>query len=139
MIRSAGPAPTRDAIPISPDFLRKVDAVACNRKIVESLIKVGAFDSLGHPRKGLYLVHGEAIDVVMESKRAEAIGQFDLFGAQDGAGGLGSLFDVPVPAEHWDTKHQLALEREMLGRYVSGHPLHGVEHILARQADTPPR
>ncbi len=68
------------------DFLRKVDAVAYNRKVVESLIKAGAFDSLGHPCKGLYLVHGEAIDAVMESKRAEAIGQFDLFGSQAGAG-----------------------------------------------------
>ncbi|MGH3782075.1 MAG: hypothetical protein ACRDRO_16030 [Pseudonocardiaceae bacterium] len=63
------------------DFLRKVGAVACNRKVVESLVKAGAsFDSLGHPRKGLYLVHAEAIDVVRDSKLAEAIGQFDLFG-----------------------------------------------------------
>jgi DNA polymerase-3 subunit alpha len=120
-----------------PDFLRKVDAVACHRKIVESLIKAGAFDSLGHPRKGLYLVHGEAIERVMESKRAEMIGQFDLFSGQDDVGAGPSLFDVPVPEQQWDTKHQLALEREMLGLYVSGHPLNGVEHILAHQADTP--
>ncbi|HZE00445.1 MAG TPA: DNA polymerase III subunit alpha [Pseudonocardiaceae bacterium] len=119
------------------DFLRKVDAVACNRKVVESLVKAGAFDSLGHSRKGLYLVHVEAIDVVMDSKRAEAIGQFDLFGGEPGSGTGLNLFDVPVPAEQWDTKHQLALEREMLGLYVSGHPLQGVEHALARQADTP--
>ncbi|MDQ3761575.1 MAG: DNA polymerase III subunit alpha [Actinomycetota bacterium] len=119
------------------DFLRKVEPVACNRKVVESLIKAGAFDSLGHPRKGLYLVHGEAIDVVMESKRAEAIGQFDLFGSQVGTGERQKLFDVPVPADQWDTKHQLALEREMLGLYVSGHPLHGLEHVLSRQSDTP--
>ncbi|MDT7594936.1 MAG: polymerase subunit alpha [Pseudonocardiales bacterium] len=119
------------------DFLRKVDAVACNRKVVESLVKAGAFDSLGHSRKGLYLVHAEAIDVVMDSKRAEAIGQFDLFGGEPGSGAGLNLFDVPVPAEQWDAKHQLALEREMLGLYVSGHPLQGVEHALARQADTP--
>ncbi|MGH3602979.1 MAG: DNA polymerase III subunit alpha [Pseudonocardiaceae bacterium] len=119
------------------DFLRKVDAVACNRKVVEALVKAGAFDSLGHPRKGLYLVHAEAIDVVMDSKRAEAIGQFDLFGGEPGTGAGLNLFDVPVPAEQWDTKHQLALEREMLGLYVSGHPLQGMEHALARQADTP--
>ncbi len=118
------------------DFLRKVDAVACKRKAVESLVKAGAFDSLGHPRKGLHLVHGKAIDAVMESKRAEAIGQFDLFGSQPDDGACAGLFDVPVPPDQWDTKHQLALEREMLGLYVSGHPLHGVEHILARQSDT---
>jgi DNA polymerase-3 subunit alpha len=117
------------------DFLRKVDAVACNKKVVESLVKAGAFDSLAHPRKGLALVHAEAIDGVMESKRAEAVGQFDLFG--DAPTDSGGLFDVAVPAEEWDSKHRLALEREMLGLYVSGHPLHGVEHVLANAADTP--
>ncbi|MPZ67434.1 MAG: DNA polymerase III subunit alpha [Pseudonocardiaceae bacterium] len=117
------------------DFLRKVDAVACNKKVVESLVKAGAFDSMAHPRKGLHLVHAEAIDGVMESKRAEAVGQFDLFG--DAPADSGGLFDVAVPTEEWDTKHRLALEREMLGLYVSGHPLHGVEHVLATQADTP--
>jgi DNA polymerase III subunit alpha len=119
------------------DFLRKVDAVACNKKVVESLIKAGAFDTLGHPRKGLHTVHAEAIDAVMDSKRAEAIGQFDLFG--DFGGGpseFTGVFDVKVPDEEWDAKHRLALEREMLGLYVSGHPLNGVEHVLAQQADT---
>ncbi len=123
------------------DFLRKVDAVACNKKVVESLIKAGAFDSLGHARKGLHLVHVEAIDAVMESKRAEAIGQFDLFGGEDtgaAAGGcMAGMFDHAVPTEEWEGKHRLALEREMLGLYVSGHPLQGVEHVLAKQADTP--
>ena len=123
------------------DFLRKVDAVACNKKVVESLIKAGAFDSLGHARKGLHLVHVEALDAVMESKRAEAIGQFDLFGCEDtggaAGGSLAGMFDVAVPAEEWEDKYRLALEREMLGLYVSGHPLQGVEHVLAQQADTP--
>jgi len=116
------------------DFLRKVDAQVCNKKVVESLIKAGAFDSLGHPRKGLHLVHAEAIDAVMETKRAEAMGQFDLFGG-GGESDVAGVFDVKIPDEHWDTKHQLALEREMLGLYVSNHPLNGVEHVLAAQAD----
>jgi DNA polymerase-3 subunit alpha len=63
------------------DFLRKVEAVACNKKTVESLCKAGAFDSLGHSRKGLVHVHAEAIEACMETKRNEAIGQFDLFGS----------------------------------------------------------
>jgi hypothetical protein len=46
----------------------------------------GAFDSLGHPHKGLYLVHAEAVDVVMDAKRAEATGQFDLFRGGPGTG-----------------------------------------------------
>ena len=119
------------------DYLAKVDAAGCGKKVVESLIKAGAFDSLGHPRKGLLLVHGEAIDAVMSTKKAEAIGQFDLFGGADGDAGLASVFDVKVPDQEWDTKHRLALEREMLGLYVSGHPLSGVEQVLSAQADTP--
>ncbi|MGZ4557537.1 MAG: helix-hairpin-helix domain-containing protein, partial [Mycobacteriaceae bacterium] len=116
------------------DYLSKVDTVACNKKAMESLIKAGGFDSLGHPRKGLLLVHADAIDAVMSTKKAEAIGQFDLFGGEDAS--VSSVFDVRVPDEEWDTKHRLALEREMLGLYVSGHPLNGLEHVLAAQADT---
>ncbi|RZS34848.1 DNA polymerase-3 subunit alpha [Herbihabitans rhizosphaerae] len=120
------------------DYLRKVDTVACNKKVVESLIKSGAFDSLKHPRKGLFLIHTDAIDAVMDTKRAEAIGQFDLFGGGDSGDGedVGGVFDIPVPDEFWESKHQLALEREMLGLYVSGHPLNGVEHVLTAQSDT---
>ncbi|HET8642596.1 MAG TPA: DNA polymerase III subunit alpha [Pseudonocardiaceae bacterium] len=118
------------------DFLRKVDAQACNKKVVESLIKAGAFDSLGHPRKGLHGVHSEAIDGVMESKRQEDRGQFDLFGDTEAAEEFAGVFDVKVPDEEWEPKHRLALEREVLGLYVSGHPLHGVEHVLSAQSDT---
>jgi DNA polymerase-3 subunit alpha len=119
------------------DYLRKVDVNACNKKVIESLIKAGAFDSLGHPRKGLHMVHIDAVDAMMVTKKAEADNQFDLFGAGDGGEDLGAgVFDVKVPDEHWDSKHQLTLEREMLGLYVSGHPLNGVERVLEAQADT---
>lgn len=125
------------------DFLRKVDAVVCNKKVIESLVKAGAFDSLGHPRKGLLLVHADAIDNVMSTKRAAAMGQFDLFGSTEDSGGaqldpvINAVFDTAVPDQEWDTKHRLAVEREMLGLYVSGHPLHGVEQVLSAKADTP--
>lgn len=119
------------------DYLNKIDAIACTKKVTESLIKAGGFDSLGHPRKGLLLVHSDAIDAVMSTKKAEAIGQFDLFGGlDDGDDSVASVFNVKVPEDEWETKHKLALEREMLGLYVSGHPLNGVEHVLAAQADT---
>jgi len=119
------------------DYLRKVDANACNKKVIESLIKAGAFDSLGHPRKGLHMVHIEAVDAIMDTKKAEAVGQFDLFGGgDDGEDNAGGVFDVKVPDEQWDSKHQLTLEREMLGLYVSGHPLNGVERVLEVQSDT---
>ncbi len=116
------------------DFLEKVDAVACNKKVVESLIKAGAFDSLGHPRKGLLMEHSRAIDEVLGLKRAEAAGQFDLFGemTQDEKG---SSFRGNIPDTEWDTKLRLGFEREMLGLYVSGHPLSGVEHVLSAHSD----
>ena len=68
------------------DFLRKVEAVVCNKRTIESLIKGGAFDSLGHPRRGLMNVFEPAVDAVLDTKRAEAIGQFDLFGEHGRAG-----------------------------------------------------
>ncbi|MFN3925457.1 MAG: DNA polymerase III subunit alpha, partial [Pseudarthrobacter sp.] len=61
------------------DYLMKVPAVVCNKRTIESLIKSGAFDSLGHHRRALAMIHEEAIDSVITLKRNEAIGQFDLF------------------------------------------------------------
>ncbi len=122
------------------DYLGKIDVSACSKKVTESLIKAGAFDSLDHPRKGLFLVHVDAVDAVLGTKKAEAVGQFDLFGDAGDAGGddCGAIdvFAVPVPDEEWDVKHKLALEREMLGLYVSGHPLGGIEHVISAQTDT---
>jgi DNA polymerase-3 subunit alpha len=118
------------------DYLNKIDITACNKKVTESLIKAGAFDSLGHPRKGLFLVHADAVDSVLGTKKAEAIGQFDLFGGGDADTGIESVFAIPVPDGEWEDKHKLALEREMLGLYVSGHPLDGVAHLLSAQVDT---
>ncbi len=116
------------------DYLNKIEIGPCNKKVTESLIKSGAFDSLGHPRKGLFLVHTDAVDSVLGTKKAEAMGQFDLFGGADTA--TDAVFTIKVPDEEWEDKHKLALEREMLGLYVSGHPLNGVAHLLATQVDT---
>ncbi|MFY1651047.1 DNA polymerase III subunit alpha [Solwaraspora sp. WMMB762] len=123
------------------DFLRKVDPVACNKRTVESLIKAGAFDSLGHTRRGLLTVHADAIDSFMDLKRNEAVGQYDLFGDAFGAadpagGGAGPMVVTPpIPDGEWDKTDLLTFEREMLGLYVSDHPLFGVEHVLAAAAD----
>jgi DNA polymerase-3 subunit alpha len=115
------------------DFLAKVDAQVCNKKTIESLIKGGTFDSLEHPRKGLMTVHLEAIDSVIETKRAEAIGQFDLFGGESMTQVAG--LDIEIPNFEWDKATLLTFEREMLGLYVSDHPLLGVEHILRSNTD----
>ncbi len=114
------------------DFLRKVPVNVCNKRVIESLIKAGAFDSLGHPRKGLVLIHEQAIDTVIDVKRNEAMGQDSLFG---GDAEIEASFEVPVPDGEWDKSTLLAFEREMLGLYVSDHPLLGIEHILSAATD----
>ena len=118
------------------DFLTKVDALVCNKKTIESLIKAGAFDSLMHARKGLMMIYLEAIDAVSEAKRAEAIGQFDLFGVETSATSVSGLA-IDIPLGEWEKSMLLSYEREMLGLYVSDHPLLGVEHILRAAADMP--
>ncbi|MET0741661.1 MAG: DNA polymerase III subunit alpha [Candidatus Nanopelagicales bacterium] len=117
------------------DFLRKVDALVCNKKVVESLIKAGAFDSLGQTRRGLVTVHADAIDAFMSTKRNEAVGQFDLFSAGDDELPDDTVVTPAIPTFEWEKASLLAHEREMLGLYVSDHPLFGVEHLLARSAD----
>ena len=124
---------TKGAFTSFGDFLAKVDANVCNKKTIESLVKAGAFDSLGHPRKGLMAIHLEAIDSVIETKRAEAIGQFDLFGG-DSISQVASM-DIEIPSTEWDKSTLLTFEREMLGLYVSDHPLLGVEHVLRSHTD----
>ena len=116
------------------DFLTKVDSLVCNKKTIESLIKAGAFDSLNHSRRGLMMVFLEALDAVSETKRAESIGQFDLFGAANATSSIsGVVLDIPVT--EWEKMMLLSYEREMLGLYVSDHPLLGVEHVLRSVTD----
>lgn len=116
------------------DFLDKVPSQVCNKRTIESLIKAGAFDSLDHNRRSLVEIHEEAVDAVIGVKRQEAAGQFDLFA------GLGeedeSSFAVKIPDRaEWEKKELLAFEREMLGLYVSDHPLNGLEDILQSESE----
>jgi DNA polymerase-3 subunit alpha len=114
------------------DYLRRAPAVACTRRVVESLIKAGAFDSMGHSRRALYAIHEEAIDSVAVVKREAASGQVDLFGdlLQDDSTTV-AIPDLP----EWTKRDLLAHEREMLGLYVSDHPLAGMEAELMRFSD----
>ncbi len=112
------------------DFLDKVPVQVCNKRSLDSLIKAGAFDSLGHGRRALATIAEEAVDQFIDLKRNAAIGQDSLFGAfgDDVSDGL----TVTVPdISDWDRTQKLALERDMLGLYVSDHPLAGLEHVLA--------
>ncbi len=114
------------------DFLRKVPVNVCNKRVIESLIKAGAFDEFGNGRKSLLLIHEQAIDTVIDVKRNEAIGQDSLFGNDEETA---ATFDVPIPEGEWDKTTRLGFEREMLGLYVSDHPLLGLEHVLAAGTD----
>ncbi|MFI1091357.1 DNA polymerase III subunit alpha [Streptomyces sp. NPDC020917] len=121
-----------------PDFLDKVEVVVCNKRTVESLIKAGAFDEMQHTRRGLTEHFESMIDNVVQVKRKEAEGQFDLFGGMGGDDGDDSPafgMDVVFSDIEWDKTYLLAQEREMLGLYVSDHPLFGIEHILNDKTD----
>ncbi len=122
------------------DFLEKVPIGVVNKRVVESLIKSGAFDSLGESRKGLLVVHEARIDSIADIKRNEAIGQDSLFGGfgdDDSAGSTALFAPPPIPTGEWDKATLLGYEREMLGLYVSDHPLNGVEHVLSAASDAP--
>jgi len=114
------------------DFLSKVPASVCNKRTIDSLIKAGAFDSLGHTRRALNAIHETAIDSVVGVKRQEATGQFDLFGDDPDLGG-GVVVEVRDMPE-WDKKTLLSFERDMLGLYVSDHPLSGLEHVIRAES-----
>ncbi|MGN6782829.1 MAG: DNA polymerase III subunit alpha [Marmoricola sp.] len=117
------------------DFLGKVSAQACNKRVIESLIKAGAFDDMKHRRRALVAVHETAVDQYVDIKRNEAIGQDSLFaGLDDAEEGWG--VHIPIPdIEEWDKQTLLSHERDMLGLYVSDHPLLGLEHVLANSSD----
>ncbi|MGH4013577.1 MAG: DNA polymerase III subunit alpha [Pseudonocardiaceae bacterium] len=119
------------------NFLDKSEMTACNKRTIESLIKAGAFDELGNTRMSLCAHHEEAIDAVMGVKRQQEIGQFDLFGGElsSGEDAPSVGLDITYSPEEWPRKQLLGYEREMLGLYVSSHPLSGAEQILRKYRD----
>lgn len=118
------------------DYLSKVPERACNKRVIESLIKAGAFDDMKHRRRALVAIHETAVDQYIDIKRNEAIGQDSLFGGLDEDGGDGFGVSVAIPEmDEWDKMTLLGHEREMLGLYVSDHPLMGLEHVLANGTD----
>lgn len=117
------------------DFLDKVPSHVCNKRTIESLIKAGGFDSLGQTRRSLVEVHEEAVDSVIGVKRQEANGQFDLFAGLGGDDDEPS-FSVAIPERpEWEKKEKLSFERDMIGLYVSDHPLNGLEGVLAAESE----
>jgi DNA polymerase-3 subunit alpha len=121
------------------DFCQRVDPQVLNKRTIESLIKAGGFDSLGHPRRGLCLTFEEIVDRTVDRRREHDAGVMSLFAAleteQTGqAVGFGDT-RIPIPDVEFDKAQRLAFEKEMLGLYISDHPLMGLEGSLARLTD----
>ena len=115
-----------------------MDSSQANRRVIEALIKAGAFDSSGYPRRQLMSFVDKAnpeniVDAAARRQKDRASGQvsfFDLFGDVEGSG-----FEVTVPepdGQEWDRHMKLSAEREVLGIYVSDHPLRPYEYALGK-------
>jgi DNA polymerase-3 subunit alpha len=121
------------------DFCQRVDPQVLNKRTIESLIKAGGFDSLGHPRRGLCLVFEEIVDRTLERRREHDAGVVSLFATlePETAGQATGFADTrtPIPDTEFDKGQRLSFEKEMLGLYLSDHPLMGLETSLARLTD----
>ncbi|MGI6878425.1 DNA polymerase III subunit alpha [Microbacterium sp. gxy059] len=112
------------------DFLDRVPMHVTNKRTVESLIKAGAFDAMGSTRRALVEIHEQAVEQAVSDKRNAAGGAIGF--------DFDSLWDEPQAANkvperpEWTKKDKLAFERDMLGLYVSDHPLAGLEVPLAK-------
>lgn len=120
------------------DFCDRVDVSVLNKRTLESLIKAGGFDSMGYSRKGLLGYFDRIIDDTVARRRKEAEGQFDLFSMadDDDDGALVAGTRIVIPEEDFDKRQRLAFEKEMLGLYVSDHPLMGAEASLRRRTES---
>ena len=112
------------------DVVRDADGRVINRKVLESLIKAGAFDSLGLPRSQCFHLIDKMIEINHDAQRAKTARQTLLFGADDTAA-------LEIPAEilemrEWDEAQKLAYEKDALGFYITGHPLAENEKRLRR-------
>ena len=112
------------------DFCQRVDPMVLNKGVVESLIKAGCFDSFGHPRQGLLNVSETIVRRCVQQQRDRSQGIMSLFGE----GGQENFEErIEIPGVEFDKTRRLAAEKEMLGLYVSDHPIMGMEGVLARK------
>ncbi len=115
------------------DFCRKVDPSVLTKKVLESLIYAGAFDSLGYRRRALVENHEKVSAPIAAERKAEALGQFSLFGGGDRA--AHEIDEAVLDGEEFDKRTLLRMEKEMLGQFVTDHPLLGIKEVLAAQTD----
>jgi DNA polymerase-3 subunit alpha len=116
------------------DFCQRVDARRVNRRVVESLVKCGAFDSLHPSRAAVWGGLDRALERGAAAQRDREIGQESLFGGAGGSRPAGPEPKLPEVAA-WTERERLQYEKELLGFYVTGHPLGAVAPLLARYTD----
>ena len=119
------------------DFCERVDLRRVNRKVIEALVKAGAFDFEKRPRRQLFETIDQALERGSTAQRDRAVGQKSLFGDDPAAPGAqlsAAMRNEYVPCEEWSEKERLSYEKEAIGFYVSGHPLHQYEKELRRYA-----
>jgi DNA polymerase-3 subunit alpha len=118
------------------DFVRRVDPAVLNRRSMESLIKAGAFDSLGVARLGFLLKVDEIVEVTLARRKDLSLGITTLFAAfGDGADNDWEGTEIPVADLEFEPSVKLDFEREMLGTYISDHPLNDIAPALAARTD----
>ncbi|MBN1522367.1 MAG: DNA polymerase III subunit alpha, partial [Candidatus Aureabacteria bacterium] len=113
------------------DFFKRVDSRAVNKKVIESLVRCGAFQSLHPNRAELFHNLDNLIDYMSVSHRDRQKGQISLFSLIDEEQAMGELFEFK-PHEEWVKNELLKFEKELLGFYVTGHPLSRFEKLLKR-------
>lgn len=114
------------------DFCNKMESGVINKRAVESLIKAGAFDEFGLFRSQLVAVHEKLIDGISSQKKKNIEGQISLFGALSEEDSESLEISYPNIKE-FAKKHKLAMEKEMTGLYLSGHPLDDYKRSLKLQ------
>ena len=117
------------------DFCNRVDMQVLNRRAVEALIKAGSFDSMGHPRQGLLAVYERIVEQTVSRRRERDMGVMTLF--ESAPEETSDVFDekIIIPDLEFEKPQRLAFEKEMLGRYISDHPLNGYEGTIRRKCD----
>ncbi len=116
------------------DFCRKVDSGVLNKKCIESLVLSGAFDSLGYTRRSLLEGYEKITTPVLADRRAEAVGQESFFGGDTGPA-LDIDESVVLAGGEFDKQEFLRWEKEMLGQFVTDHPLLAIRDRLAALTD----
>ncbi len=113
------------------DFCERLYGTDMNSRALESLIKAGAFDSLGVKRRQLMLVAGQTLDSIADSRRRNVEGQMDLFGSLSGDTASASAVALP-DVEEYSAMERMTMEREVTGLYLSGHPMDAYRNSVRR-------